>query len=402
MTYSEDLLSRICEARTRASRFFNSTVFKEDLGWAYTSTHDIHKYPAGLLYGTWAGILGLCLLTENSAWEIEKKNWAVSKLSKYRNADGAFIPFELENSPTGKPLEYIKLHCTNYCLGAILELDPQYDFESPYMNRFLDGDFLRYWLEQRSLLRPWEEGNNLVNVTAYIALVNNGDHPQASARLSQLLEWHRKYQNPLTGGFDAFRSPSYKQRIEALAGAVHNFHLHLYLNEPYGYEDTIASWMTTFLLFGKLDACLSIDFVELAVRTLSACHDKQRLANALVYHVENLLSSQNPDGGWVENDNGSPSAFEGFVDREVSSCTYSTWFRLASLGMVAITLLGDDPNNWGFRKTLGMGYAPGHWPMVSKEIDIQKLSFQTIFSYHLETAPRKVRNNLLRVGGKIL
>src|SRR5690606_6535991 len=105
------------------------------------------------------------------------------------------------------------------------------------------------WLNQRSLERPWEESNNIVNVASYLALCNDNGHPSAKERLYQMLEWHNTVQNPITGGFENF-SRSRKNVLQSMAGAVHNFHIHHYLNEPMNYESIIGRNVIPYLFEG--------------------------------------------------------------------------------------------------------------------------------------------------------
>jgi hypothetical protein len=233
-------------------------------------------------------------------------------------------------------------------------------------------------------------------------LMNEEGKISALPRLEQMLIWHHKHQNPKTAGFDSFSSPSYKQRLESLAGAVHNFHLHLYLGEKYRFEDKIIPWVEKFLVLDNLSACESIDFVELAVYTISNSSEPQRMVNALLLHAEALLHSQRGDGGWAENGNGRTTSAAGFSDSHVSSCSYATWFKLASLGMIAITLLGDDRRNWGFRKTLGMGYAPVAFPELPGSVKVSPVTSRDKWMIDMENLPQKIKSNLIGWGARIL
>jgi len=370
--YAQGLASKIEVARRRASRFFEA--LRVSNGYKYTITHDLEQFPDALLYGTWSAILGTVLAQGSRAFDCGTKQWALGVLTSYRRKDGTFLPNSLRDTANSKPIEYLVLHCTNYSIGAALELDSSFDFKSRYMDRFLDADTLLAWLDGRSFSRPWEEGNNIVNVASYLALLHAHGEKRAFDRLYQLLEWHKRFQNPLTGGFDCFRSPGFQRRMESLAGAVHNFHLHHYLDTPFGSEAAIADSLAPYLLMGPLTACLSLDFVELAIRMLSYSTNPQLLAWALLEHAEALLAYQMPDGGWLEADDGqTPTRAAGFVDSAASSCSYATWFRLTSLAMISIVLLGDQPGRWGFRRSLGMGYAPARWPKVPESITIARL-----------------------------
>jgi hypothetical protein len=397
--YTEKFLSRIYTAREQAVNFFQ-TLRGEDFGWQYSASHDVNKYPAATLYGTWSCILGLALLNDTETWSAKTKSWAIHKLLYHRRNDGTFLGKGLSNS---KSLEYLILHCTNYSLGAALELDPNFDFETPYLHRFLDADNLAQWLEGRSLMRPWEEGNNIVNVASYLALCHEHGITSAIERLYQLLEWHQKFQNPQTGGFDCFGSPTLNQRLQTLAGAVHNFHIHLYLGEPFGYESIIAEYLPKFLIRGRLTACESIDFVELAIRLIDFSTSPQELINALAYHTYCLLDSQRKDGGWLEAANNiTPTSGHGFKDFIPSSCSYATWFRLCALGMISIVLLRDDPNRWRFRKTLGMGYAPASWPTKPEHVNIKSPNINFKLKVNLSQLPNNLKKKIINIGVKLL
>lgn len=398
--YSESLLSRICLSSQRAATFFEGLC--TDLGFKYTATHETQRYPAALLYGTWSSILGLHLLGKSNEWSQSQRIWLLDQLMRHRQSDGAFLGIELEEKRNSKSLEYLKLHCTNYSHGAALEINPEFDFHTDYLHRFLDGDTLAYWLEGRSFARPWEEGNNIVNVASYLALCHNHGEPRAAARLEQMLDWHRKYQNPKTGGFDNFERPSTSQRLQALAGAVHNFHLHLYLNETLGFEQLIADTVIDFLCAGPLTACLSIDFVELAIRTLPFSSSPQRTIWALIEHAEALLHYQRDDGGWLEHATPSPTTAAGFRDTTASSCSYATWFRLASLGMISIVLLKDAPDNWHFRQTLGMGYAPNNWPELPTGIAIERMPRSEKMKFNARYIPERAKSYAIKIGSRFL
>jgi len=370
LQFHEILFNQIISARDAGCRFFDS--LKTDVGYRYSLAHDERTYPSGLLYGTWSAILGRSLVSGIENISTDDRCLASRVILDSRLPDGSFWPTALAGVCTAKSTEYLKLHFSNYSIGALVEIDPLVDLASSYLDGFLDGNFLGRWLEGRSLARPWEEGNNLVNVASWLAWRHSRGLPGASNRLEQLLDWHRKVQNPETGGFDSFGKPSSNQRLQSMAGAVHNFHLHLFLDEKLGPVEAIATSVPSFLLGGRLTACLSIDFTELAIRTIEFAPDPQFTVDALVFHALTLLDSQRPDGGWLEAaDDITPTVAAGFRDDRPASCGYATWFRLCSLGMIAVFLLGGDSSRWHFRRTLGMGYAPKKWPVLPNGVVVR-------------------------------
>ena len=145
-----------------------------------------------------------------------------------------------------------------------------------------------------------------------------------------MLDWHEKYRNSKSGGFDKL-SLSKNHIIQSMAGAVHNFHIYHYLGEKINYEEKIANNVIPNLFEGPLTACLSIDFVELACYSIGNLNTRDQLilANSLLFHLDSLLNYQNNDGGWYENETAQrPTSAAGMIEKNASSCSYATWFRI--------------------------------------------------------------------------
>lgn len=396
----ETLRARVMQSKAQSVNLWN--LLKTAEGIKYTVNHDTVSYPAAVLYGTWSAVHGKRLVLGDAAFNEGEKDFLSKSMLAHRLSDGAFLPQAIFSLKTSKSIEYLKLHCFNYATEAMLHTQKNYDFQSAFMDKFLEADFLQRWLEQRSLERPWEESNNIVNVASYLALCADNGNAKAKEALYQMLQWHNKVQNPKTGGFDNFGSPSQKQKAQSMAGAVHNFHLHLYLNEPWQYEHVIARNVEQLLFQGVLTACLSIDYVELACRVIDKATDRNALIAALLFHLKCLLEYQNPDGGWYENDSHRlPTSAAGMKEQVASSCSYATWFRLCSIGMIDITLLQGNTADWNFRKTLGMGYAPDRWNAIqwqTDDIPMQHVRFKNL----KKNAPSYIKAKLIQTAAKIL
>lgn len=392
----ENWVERVNNAK-RSSLEFTALLKCKD-GYKYTVNHDIEKYPAGVLYGSWS-VTYLQNLLRDEIWLKKNSLNLIDYFNVNRTKDGLFFPVELNNVKYPKSKEYMQLHCYNYTIGAALILDPNFNFQSSYMDQFMKPDYLERWLDQRSLERPWEESNNIVNVASYLALQNDAGNSRGKDRLYQMLEWHNAKQNPKTGGFEIF-TPSRINIQQSMAGAVHNFHIHHYLGESLNFEKKIAQNIIPYLIEGPLTACLSIDFVELACHCIGFMDNSYELEQALLYHLEELLQYQNEDGGWFENENASrPTTANGMREELASSNSYATWFRMCSIGMIATTLLGDDPENWKFRGTLGMGYFKAK---PFKNMDNFQLDRKVIRKYKKLNFPHKLKKEAINLGVKLL
>jgi hypothetical protein len=66
--------------------------------------------------------------------------------------------------------------------------------------------------------------------------------------------------------------------------------------------------------------------------------------------------------------------------------------------MISICLLGKPPSHWHFRKTLGMGYAPQHWPVASSELMSGANPVRDRIRSLRYRLPQQIRATLLRYG----
>lgn len=390
------IFDRINNSKNKALKFIDSLKVNE--GYKYTVNHDYNIHPSAILYGTWSAVF-LNKLVNNLNNSSFDKLFALNTLKSFRQKDGTFFPKSLKNSSYTKSFEYMLLHIYNYSVGACMMVDLNFDFQSKYLDHFLDPDHLNKWLNQRSLQRPWEESNNIVNVASYLALCNDNGNSLGKERLLQMFEWHNDNQNKKTGGFDNFTA-SKKNILQSMAGAVHNFHIHHYLNEPMNYEKLIGKNLIPFLYEGPLTACLSIDFVELGCYVLPYLEEPYELQQALLFHLDSLLKYQNDDGGWYENETlNRPTIAAGMKEKIASSNSYATWFRMCSIGMISISLLGDTEKNWNFRNTLGMGY---YKQKTSPNIVDFKIDKINLFKNWKNNIPYKIKNQIIQLGSNIL
>src|SRR5690606_26318295 len=96
-----------------------------------------------------------------------------------------------------------------------------------------------------------------------------------------------------------------------------------------------------------------------------------------------------------------PTSAAGMKESKASSCSYATWFRLCSLGMIDLTLLGGNRENWNFRKTLGMGYAPEFWNPVyldDHKIDVSRIATRN----RIRNLPSYLKDKLIRGAARVM
>ena len=67
------------------------------------------------------------------------------------------------------------------------------------------------------------------------------------------------------------------------------------------------------------------------------------------------MREQRPDGGFCDN-YVTPSELFGCVTGVAESITWTTWFRLATIGMLDSVFRPQDRGRWVFRQTVGMGF----------------------------------------------
>jgi hypothetical protein len=116
-------------------------------------------------------------------------------------------------------------------------------------------------------------------------------------------------------------------------------------------------------------ACIDVDEVDiLAHGHLLTEHRRGEIRSWLGAKLKGLLALQREDGGFPDESEGVRRVdgwVKGYEEPQGISNTFSTWFRLIAIGMIAETLWpGWRP--WRFRRMIGIGYfAPR--PEVSRD-----------------------------------
>jgi hypothetical protein len=360
-------MQRVEPAVARAEQYLWSLqVPGEPVGvFRASHAHDPAAWPGVLLPGSYDALMALALTGGIERMSTAERGVASAFLKRFRRADGSFHIPQQQSKDTYKRPEreetalYIAFHLTNYALGALGgDERPVLDFARP----FLDPLRLNAWLARRDLRDPWLEGNNIVNLASFLSLfVRRGDEDAVMARagLKHLVDWHRFNQEPATGFWGVGQADP-RQRLHAMAGATHNFHLFYALGEPIPYAERIVDYCLA-LPRPVESACIDVDIVDI-LANFHALMDYRRaeIRAWLAAKLEALLDFQNPDGGFADTREGVRRLdgwINGYSEPQGLSNSFATFFRLLAIAMIARTLV-PELRRWRFRRMLGIGYFP--------------------------------------------
>ncbi len=330
--------------------------------------HDPERWPGVLLPATYNGVMALDLLGELGRLTPEEKTTLADFLRRFRTPDGSFAIPEMKDGEVFKKPDreetwrYIRFHLTNYALGALQALEVHDDLALAFLAPYLDPQYLQAWLACRDLRDPWQEGNNIVNLGSFLLLLRQrGDaaqRRQVERALDILFDWHDRLQEPSTGfwGVDQARNP--RMALHAMAGATHNFHLWHACDRTLPHFDRAIDYCLT-LSSGTDSACIDVDAVDiLAHGHLLAEHRRGEIQSWMTAKLEGLLALQATDGGFPDERHGVRRVdgwVKGYEEPQGASNTFSTWFRLTAIAMIAETLW-PGWRAWRFRRMIGIGY----------------------------------------------
>jgi hypothetical protein len=354
---------RLSQCRRRAEAYFRSQRLEEGdaLFWRNSPAHDVKCDPGHLLYGTWAGILGSALLEPSTLGDGPVRDTMASGLNRFQSADGFFriagIP---PAAMDGHDDEYFSFHCTNYALGALDFVGRPPRFPLAFLDPFFDPSFTARWLDDRDWGRPWTEGNTVVNLASFFELGARVDRPNARARLAQIADWLEEHQSPDTGFWHSEGVPY----LPAMAGAAHLLHVFYALGRRVPRAERIVDSCVERGYPGIRAACADIDLVDILCHLRPYGHRVPAIDEILRRYLTELLQIQNADGGFCDS-YVTPLTTYGLVTPRDVSATWTTWFRLATIGMISVSLVPGEAGRWHFRKTPGTGYFPPAPPMPS-------------------------------------
>jgi hypothetical protein len=370
------LIAKIETARGRTANWLSSLQARGHPSGVLriSAHHDADRHPDILLPGTYNGLMCLALIGALDDWPRLDRRSLITWLETFRLVDGRFrMPSMRDDDVFKKPdlaetWRYIDWHVTNYSLGAIEMLDgqrrPQLSFAEPY----LDPDRVAAWLAYRDLRDPWQEGNNIVNLTSFLLLLRRYGSPErcgeVDAALDVLFGWHDRNREPTTGFWGVGQLSDPARLLHAMAGSMHSYHLWYALDRPLEAQAYAADYCLS--LPTEIDsACIDTDTVDVLVHA-KACigHRPAETEAWLRAKLTALLAFQNPDGGFADVREGvrrQDGWVKGYVEPQGLSNTFSTWFRWIAIAMIADALWpGRWP--WRFRSMIGIGFRKARTP----------------------------------------
>lgn len=336
--------------------------------WRESEICDPAQWPGMVLPGTYNIVLCSRLIEGETAFSKVQSDNVQQWINHQRYQNGSFWLKGMteqdiyKKSDPSESKRYVAWHVTNYALGAIEALNSneifQLDFARPYLNR----DVLDQWLLTRDLQDPWQEGNNIVNLSSFLLLLKKQGTPverkAADLVLDHLLDWHLELSHPETGFWGENQNTSIG-RLHAMAGATHNYHLFYELDIEIPYHKKAIDYCLS-LEPTIYSACIDADLIDiLAHATFLTDYRQSEIHLWLGEMAEAILAIQNTDGGFPDELGGGTRYFDGwrsgYSEPQGISCAFGTYFRWIGLSMIS-RVFWPDSHSWGFRKMLGLGY----------------------------------------------
>ena len=352
-----NFLSALEQCRQRARHYLAGRVVEVDDAyyWRHSTTHDPNTHPGHLLYGTWAGALASILIGEGTEFDAATRSRIGRALNRYQQTDGTYTMRGLPGKAGSVPSdEYHVFHCTNYAWGALRALGGCPRFGPSFMARF-DSAALERWLAERDWRYAWREGNNVVNLASSFAILSEDGLQWAAERLEQMIGWLDHHQDRNTGFWHLGNGDRRDSLLDAMAGAAHNLHLYYHVDRPVPYGKQVIDSCLRLGYMGIRNACIDLDVIDILSNLRGFGHRHREIDSVLKRYLIELLQIQNDDGGFGDN-SVTPHTMYGHTTPARASVTWTTWFRLVAIGMLACTFIPAERTRWAFRKTLGSGY----------------------------------------------
>ena len=375
---AKSLQQAIIRARERSLAWFESMQVPGTPSGVLrmSASHVAEQWPGMLLPGTYNAVMARDLLGDIHQQPRQTRESLASWLIGHRLENGVFrIPGMKDEAVFKKPRladtwQYIDFHVTNYSLGAVQALCPDWPKQLSFARHFLEPQFLQAWLSERDLRDPWQEGNNIVNLGSFLLQFqaqDGADGNRAGIALEIMFDWHERLQEPRTGFWGVGQAHNATALLHAMAGSMHNYHLWYFTDRVLPYQDKAIDYALTQP--PKIhSACIDADLVDLLVHG-RACseHRQDEIDFWLFTMLGELLRFQHEDGGFADEELRPGSGLrkqdgwvKGYTEPQGISNTFATWFRWIAIAMAARSLWPEwdaFPGGWRFRPMVGIGYA---------------------------------------------
>ncbi|MCK4401684.1 hypothetical protein KAW08_05225 [bacterium] len=290
--------------------------------------------------------------------EKERKEW-VDYLQSHQEDNGDFIDPLLVDSEMWKDEKwenYGQGHCTSMTIHGLFALEAKVQKPFKRVELFKDKDYTFSWLEKRNWQDTYHTGNEVVQALLILQYARDFHKDrEAGEVINWFFDYLDKKQNPETGlwGEVGNNSAGINPQIQGVdrqiqGGTFHFIIRYLYAHRPINHKkkiiDNCLANQNKDGSFGYASACADIDSIYLLTRlSLLTSHRKKEIEISLKRAINWVISLQNDDGGFVGKREGTES-----------SKMFSTWFRTASLALIAKRLPTSFVGkiNWYYLNTL--------------------------------------------------
>lgn len=348
-----DTIKRIENMRGKAISWLNSMKVEGygcDVFANSVHNRDI-KNSDMLLAGTYNAVMCLKLLGEYEKVEQNEKDKICNYINGFQKKNGFYTMPSMRKKDIYYPtMEYDNFHITNYTVRAIRELGGKQKNPFRFLSEYNSMKKLDKWLSKRDMSSPWTEGNYIVNLASFFIM----DSEDNEELINNMINWHNAMQDE--SGF--WMDPERTDFISGMAGAAHNYHIYYYYNLPVPNYKNIVDHCLNMIKDSVSSACLDIDVSDVLCHFIKYGYRTEEIKEYLQAKLNQILDYQNEDGGFSDVDEGIRK-FDGWNVYEepqgISNC-FATWFRCASVGMIACCLYPETKESWHFAQDIGIGY----------------------------------------------
>jgi len=295
--------------------------------------------------------------------------WSEYLLEFQDPQSGLFIGPEIKEGPllsAAHDPEHLALHSTCHVLPALNLLGQKPRYPLQYMDKFLDREQVRLWLDDRDWGSAWLEGNNLLFVGQLLTYIHEilGDD-RASEPLAEFFKCLDEKVDVRTG---LWGTDGHCNLETAIFGAYHQLILYYYWQHPVTSPEKLIDGVLSiqhkdggFFQYWGGGSCQDVDSVDILVNMYKITdYRKSEIETALRKVSKAVLGRMTHEGGFV-----------GMRMREFchmgmaytsapenTANMFSTWFAVHTLFLVSelIDLPCTREIDYQYNDTASMGW----------------------------------------------